>query len=81
MAFVDHDQVEEARRELAEQLLAFLRPGDRLIEAEIDLVGRVDPALLVEGRRQIDLGAVAALDGLGIGAELCHGRHRRAGSR
>ena len=39
MALVDHDQVEEAGRELAEQLLPFLRAGDRLIEAEIDLVG------------------------------------------
>ena len=48
MALVDHDQVEEAGRELAEQLLPLLRAGDRLIEAEIDLVGGVDAALLVE---------------------------------
>jgi hypothetical protein len=34
MALVDHDEVEEARRELSEQLLAFLRTGDRLIEAQ-----------------------------------------------
>src|SRR4051812_14443058 len=38
MALVNHDQVEEAGRELAEQLLPLLRSGDGLIEAEIDLV-------------------------------------------
>ena len=54
VALVDHDQVEEAGRELAEELLPLLRAGDRLIEAEIDLVGGVDPALLVDGGRQID---------------------------
>ena len=48
MALVDDDQVEEAGRELAEELLPLLRAGDRLIEAEIDLVGGVDAALLVE---------------------------------
>ena len=48
MALVDHDQVEEAGRELAIELLPLLRAGDRLIEPEIDLVGRVDAALLVE---------------------------------
>ena len=50
VAFVDDDQVEEAGRELAEQLLPLLRAGDRLIEAEIDLVGGVDAALLVDAR-------------------------------
>ena len=44
VAFVDHDQIEEPRRELAIGLLAFLRSGDRLIQAEIDLVGGVDAA-------------------------------------
>ena len=51
VALVDHDQVEEAGRELAEELLPLLRAGDRLVEAEIDLVGGVDAALLVEGGR------------------------------
>ena len=55
MAFVDHDQVEEAGRELAKELLPLLRAGDRLIEPEIDFVGGVDPALLVERQRQVDL--------------------------
>ena len=68
MALVDHDQVEEAGRELAEELLALLRAGDRLIEAEIDLVGGVDAALLVErqwsGRSSVPS---CALDGLGVG--------------
>ena len=54
MALVDHDQVEESGRELAEELLPFLRAGDRLIEAEIDLVGGVDAALLVDGGGQVD---------------------------
>ena len=44
VAFVDHDQIEEPPRELPVGLLVFLRPGDRLIEAEIDLVGGVDAA-------------------------------------
>ena len=67
MTLVNHDQVEEAGRELAIELLPFLRPGDRLIKPEIDLEGGVDPALLVERQRQIDRGAVLPLDGLGIG--------------
>ena len=75
VALVDDDQVEEAGRELAEELLALLRAGDGLVEAEIDLVGGVDAALLVERRGEFDLGAVVALDGLRAGAEL---RHRRA---
>ena len=74
MALVDDDQVEEAGRELAEKLLAFLRAGDGLVEPEIDLVGGVDAALLVERRGEFDFGAVLALDGLGAGAELGHGR-------
>ena len=52
VAFVNDDQVEEARRELAEELLPLFRAGDGLIEAEIDLIGRVDAALLVEGGGQ-----------------------------
>ena len=74
VAFVDDDEVEEAGRELAEELLPLLRAGDGLVEAEIDLVGGVDAALLVEGGGEFDLGAVGALDGLGAGAELGHGR-------
>jgi hypothetical protein len=35
MALVDHDQVEKAGRELAEQLLPLLPAGDRLIKAEM----------------------------------------------
>ena len=44
VALVDHDQIEELPRELPIGLLVFLRTGDRLVEAEIDLVGRVDAA-------------------------------------
>ena len=55
MTFVDDDEVEEVGREFAEELLAFLRAGDGLIEAEVDFVGGVDAAmLLVDGGRQID---------------------------
>ena len=50
MALVDHDQVEEAGRELAEELLPLLRAGDRLVEAEIDFVGGVDAAFFVDAR-------------------------------
>ena len=81
VALVDDDQVEEARRELPEQLLAFLRAGDGLIEAEIDFIGGVDAALLVERRRDLDFGAIRALDGLRAGAELRHRRAERAGNR
>ena len=75
VALVNDDQIEEAGRELPEQLLALLRPGDGLVKAEIDLVGGVDAALLVEGGGEFDFGAVFALDGFRAGAEL---RHRRA---
>ena len=49
MTLVDHDQVEEGGRELAENLLVIFRPGDCLIEAEIDLVCGVDAPLPVAG--------------------------------
>ena len=78
MAFVDDDQVEEAGRELAIELLPFLRPGDRLIEPEIDLEGGFDPPLLVERQCQVDLGAVMPLDGLGVRRKLRHRRAERA---
>ena len=78
VALVDHDQVEEARRELAEQLLPFLRAGDRLIEAEIDFVGGIDPPPGVERGGDIDAGAVVALDGLRLGGELGHRAAERA---
>ena len=54
VALVDDDQVEEAGRELAEDLLPFFRAGDGLVQAEIDFVGGVDAALLVDGGRQLD---------------------------
>ena len=72
VALVDHDEVEEVGRELAEELLVLFGAGDGLIEAEIDLVGGVDAALLVDGganRR-----AVFTFDGSGVGRELGHGR-------
>jgi hypothetical protein len=78
MAFIDHDQVEESGRKLAIELLSLLRPGDGLIEPEIDLEGGADPPLLVERQRQVFLGAVLPLDGLGVGGELRHCRAERA---
>ena len=42
VTFVDHDQVEKTGRKLPVSLLAFFRSGDRLIEAEVDLIGVVD---------------------------------------
>jgi len=48
MTFVDHDQIEEAGRELAIEFLVLLRPRNRLIKTEIDLEGSVDAAFLVE---------------------------------
>ena len=55
VALVDDDQVEEAGRELAEQLLPFLRAGDRLIEAEVDLVGRCRCGASCRGRWSVRL--------------------------
>lgn len=72
VAFVDDDEVEEARRELAKQLLVLLRSRDGLVEAEIDLVGRVDAALLVEPERKVDRCPVLPLDGLGLHRQLRH---------
>jgi hypothetical protein len=65
MALVDDDQIEEAGRELAEQLLTLLGAGDCLIETKVYFVSRVDSALLVDGGSQVDGAAVVALDGLG----------------
>src|SRR5208283_3068605 len=72
VAFIDDDQVKETARKLAKELLLLFRPGNRLIKAEINLIGRVDAAALVDGRGQFDLRSVRALDGLGVGAELGH---------
>ena len=47
MALIDHDQVEEGGRELSKNLLVIFRPGDGLIQAQIDLVCGVDAPLSV----------------------------------
>jgi len=70
MALVNDDEIEEPRRELAEELLPILQPGDGLTEAEIDFVGGVDAALLIEREREVDLGAVVAFDGLRLSTQL-----------
>ena len=62
MAHVDHDQIEEVSRELAVDPLVFFRSGDRLVEAEINLVGRIDAAAATG----------VALNGLGARGELGH---------
>ena len=64
MALVDHDEIEETGRKLAKNLLVLLRPGDRLIEAEIDFIGGVHVALrklghdVAEGLEVVDSGLV-----------------------
>ena len=78
MAFVDHDKVEKAGRKLAEEFLPLLRPGDRLVEAEIDFVSGIDAALPVECKRYFRRAAVLAVDGSGVGRELCHRPAERA---
>ena len=75
MAFVDHDQVEEFARKLAEDFLPLVWPGDGLVETKINLVGGVDTAPLVQREGQISGAAVLPLDRLGICREL---RHRSA---
>ena len=74
MALVDDDEIEEAGRELAKELLALLRPGDCLVEAEIDLVGSVDAPPSVEGAGQLPGRAVRAFDGLRSRRQLGHRR-------
>src|ERR1017187_2413553 len=73
VALVDNDKVEETRGELAKEFLAVLGARDGLIEAEVNLVGGIDAALLVEREGEFLLRAVGALDGLRVGAELGHG--------
>ena len=63
MAFIDHDQVKEAGRELAVDFLMFLWTGDCLVEAEVDLIGRIDARSA----------AAIALDGIGLRGQLGHG--------
>ena len=77
MALVDHDEIEEARRKLAEHLLVFLRPGDRLIETEIDFIGGIDSPRSLEGAGQIPRRAGCAFDGPGVRRELRHCRAER----
>ena len=78
VALVDHDQVEEAGREIAEQLLTVLRPGDCLIKAQIDLVGFVDRPARIDGGGDIGHIAVGLLDGFGVDAEFRHDATERA---
>ncbi len=72
VALVNDDQVEEARREFPEELLALLRPGDGLVKPQIYLIGGVDAALFIERGRKFDFGTVLPLDGLRSGAQLGH---------
>ena len=64
VTFVDDDQVEEIRGDVSEDLVVFVRAGDSLIEAQIDLVRRIDGALadlghhLAEGLEVVDQGLV-----------------------
>ena len=62
MAFVDHDEVEEPGRKLAEQLLMLLGPGDGLVEPQVDLVGGVDAALFIKREGDFLGAAVLPLD-------------------
>ena len=74
MALVDHDHIEEVGGQFLEKFLSLFGACDRLVEAEIDLVGGVDTACLaIYCGGELDLGAVFALDSLGIDAEFGHG--------
>lgn len=44
MALIHNDQVEEVGRYLLEGFLRLFRPGERLIEGKVDLIGRIDSA-------------------------------------
>src|SRR5262249_44701460 len=73
VALIDHNQIEESRGELPVELLTVFWTGNRLIKTQVDLVCRVDAALLVDSGGELDLGTVIPLDGLTAGAELRHG--------
>ena len=51
MTFVNDDQVEEIRGELAVDILVFLGAGHGLVEAEINLEGLIDGAVGDFGHR------------------------------
>jgi NADH dehydrogenase/NADH:ubiquinone oxidoreductase subunit G len=53
VAFIHHDQIKEAGRKLLVELLTLLRPGERLIEPQIDLIGGVNAALLIQRQRDL----------------------------
>ena len=73
VALVDDDEVEEAGGEFPKELGSVFGTGDGLVEAEIDFVGGVDAAARVESEGDFGGGAVGALDGFGVRAELGHG--------
>ena len=72
VTLIDDDEVEEAGRELTEELLPLLRAGERLIQAEVDFVRGVDPPLLVDGRRDRGCRSIFGLDCLRARAQLRH---------
>jgi hypothetical protein len=75
VAIYNHDQVKEILRELAEQLLPLLRPGNRLIQTQINFIRRINPPLLlllVDGRGQASRRSIIPLDGFGVRRELRH---------
>ena len=74
MAFVDDDQVEKVRRKHLVELLSFLRPGDRLVEAKVDLVRGIDATLGANGRGEVHRRAVVPLDRLRLRRQLGHRR-------
>ena len=77
MALVNHNQVKEAGRKLTKDFLTVLRPGQGLIQAEIDFIRGVNPPLAVNRGAQVLGGAVRAFDGPGPGRQLGHGRTER----
>ena len=81
MALVDHDEIEEARRKLAEHLLVFLRPGDRLIETEIDFISGVDAPRAPDAAGQRPGRAGRAVNGPRPASRASSSPRRTAGSR
>lgn len=72
MALIDDDQIKKSRRELAEELLPFFRPGDGLIQPKVNFIRRVDSPRLIDSCRQFRLATVGPLDRLRAGTELGH---------
>ena len=72
VALVDDDQVEEVGRQLTEDLLSLFRSCEGLVQPEVNFICRINAPMLVHSQGDLSTGAIVALYGPGMGAELGH---------